>query len=55
MNYNNFNRIRELQYKIRELEEELERDDSFEEEVFVIAEIERLQDEVYKLSDGNYF
>lgn len=55
MNYDEYDRIRRLQSKQRELEEELEKNDFIEDEIFVIAEIERIQKEVDKLSEGRYF
>lgn len=55
MKYDNFDKIRRLQAKQRELERELEEDDTLEDEYMVIAEIDRIEKEIMRLSEGRYF
>lgn len=55
MNYDNFDEIRRLQAKQRELERELEEDDDLEDEYLVIAEIDRIEKEIRRISEGRFF
>lgn len=51
MHSDKFNKIRRLQAKQRELEEKLERGCPFNEEVFIIQEIDRIDKEITRLEE----